>query len=266
VNANVRAKGPLGARYPRPCCIHEGDTPAFLGLINNGLGSYMSPSYGGWGGRYVWRRYYGETRPNWTQGGDSYPGQDNSRDAVVGTDGKTYVSDQATIWRWRTEFQHDFAARMDWTVKPVREAYHNPVVSVNGKRGKDPIVIDARVGVPVRLDAGATRDPDGNALRYGWFFYPEAGTGVPGRPVFTGGRPVYDRPLAQGGAPGAGGIPSAPAGLPQVKARVTIQDADRPVATVTPQLGGIAHIILRVEDSGTPSLTSYRRVILNIAP
>ena len=32
-------------------------------------------------------------------------------------EGKAYTSDQATIWRWRTAFQHDFAARMDWTIK-----------------------------------------------------------------------------------------------------------------------------------------------------
>ena len=44
-----------------PCCIHEGDTPAFLGLIDNGLASAMSPAYGGWGGRYVWRQPHGET-------------------------------------------------------------------------------------------------------------------------------------------------------------------------------------------------------------
>ena len=75
VNANVRSKGPLGALYPFPCCIHEGDTPTFLGLIDNGLASAMSPAYGGWGGRYVWRQPSGETRPFWTQGGDSYPGE-----------------------------------------------------------------------------------------------------------------------------------------------------------------------------------------------
>ena len=120
VNANIRSKGPLGKLYPFPCCIHEGDTPSFLGLIDNGLASAMSPTYGGWGGRYVWRTFYGEPRPFWTQGGDSYPGRDNSRDTVVGVDGKTYTSDQATIWRWRTAFQHDFAARMDWTIKDAR--------------------------------------------------------------------------------------------------------------------------------------------------
>ena len=268
VNANIRAKGPLGAHYPRPCCIHEGDTPAFLSLIDNGLASAMSPTFGGWGGRYVWRTYFGESRPHWTQGGDSYPGNDNSRDAVVGVDGQTYVSDQATIWRWRTAFQHDFAARMDWSVKPPREANHNPEVTVNGQAGRAPITIAAQVGVPVTLDATGTRDPDGNALKYTWFFYPEAGTGIPGRSVFAAGRPVFERPIASnaaGGTPGEGGIPSAPAGgLPTPRDRVTIADAHTARATVTPQVAGIAHVILVVEDDGTPSLTSYRRVILTI--
>ena len=160
MNANIRSKGPLGKHYPMPCCIHEGDTPAFLGLINNGLASSMSPTYGGWSGRYVWRTYYGEPRPFWTQGGDSFPGRDNSRDTVVGRDGLAYTSDQATIWRWRPAFQHDFAARMDWTIKDLDSANHNPEVTVNGVAGKAPVLIDATVGVPLTLDAAGTRDPD----------------------------------------------------------------------------------------------------------
>ena len=32
VQANIRSHGPLGALYIPPCCIHEGDTPSFLGL------------------------------------------------------------------------------------------------------------------------------------------------------------------------------------------------------------------------------------------
>ena len=261
IDANIRARGPLGARYPRPCCIHEGDTPAFLALIDNGLASAMSPAYGGWGGRYVWRRSFGESRPHWTQGGDSFPGNDNSRDAVLGGDGNTYVSDQATIWRWRTAFQHDFAARMDWTVKAPREANHNPLVTVNGIAGTAPLEIAARVGEPVVLDAAGTRDPDGNALKYAWSYYPEAGTGIPGRPVYAGGlRAAFAMPPA-----GAGGIPSAPeGGLPTPRPRVTIAGASSARATVTPQVAGIAHVILAVEDDGTPSLTSYRRVILTI--
>src|SRR6187401_54354 len=143
VNANIRSKGPLGKLYPSPCCIHEGDTPSFLGLINNGLASFMSPAYGGWGGRYVWRTPYGEMRPFWTQGGDSFPGRDSSRDTVTGFDGRSYTTDQATIWRWRTAFQHDFAARMDWTVNDVGHANHNPEVVVNGQAGKAPLMVDA---------------------------------------------------------------------------------------------------------------------------
>lgn len=264
VDENIRSKGPLGEHYPRPCCIHEGDTPAFLGLIDNGLVSYMSPTFGGWGGRYVWRQYYGETRPHWTQGGDSYPGRDNSRDTVVGIDGQTYTSDQATIWRWREPFQHDFAARMDWTIKPFAEANHNPEVTVNGVGGKAPLVIDARIGTPLTLDAVGTRDPDGDALRYTWFFYPEAGTGIPSQPVFANLREALG---GGGGEPGAGGIPSAPeGGPPQPRLRVTIEDANSARATIIPRVAGVAHIVLAVTDDGAPSLTSYRRIILDIEP
>ncbi|HEY5907846.1 MAG TPA: nucleoside hydrolase-like domain-containing protein, partial [Vicinamibacteria bacterium] len=262
VNENVRRKGPLGKHYPFPCCIHEGDTPSFLGLIDNGLASAMSPAYGGWGGRYVWRQPYGETRPLWTQGGDSYPGRDNSRD-TVSVDGKAYTSDQATIWRWRRAFQHDFAARMDWTIKDVAAANHNPQVVVNGRADNAPLVLDVAVGAPVTLDAAGTRDPDGHGLTLHWFFYPEAGSGIPEQPVFAP-RPRPASPPE--GGPGEGSIPSAPAGGPrEAPARVVVENASGWQAVVTPKVAGVAHVILAVEDQGTPSLTSYRRIILNIA-
>jgi len=58
----IRGHGPLGALYPKLEYIMEGDTPSFLGLIGNGLGSRISPSYGGWGGRYVLYPSYAEAR------------------------------------------------------------------------------------------------------------------------------------------------------------------------------------------------------------
>ena len=263
VNTNIRSKGPLGGLYLYPCCIHEGDTPSFLGLINNGLASAMSPTYGGWGGRYVWRQFYGESRPSWTQGGDSYPGKDSSRDTVIGIDGKPHTSDQATIWRWRTAFQHDFAARMDWTTKDVAHANHNPHVVINGQSGKAPLMIEARVGTPITLDSSGTTDPDGDALHFSWFFYGEAGTGIPTQPVFAG-PPIA---IGGGGNRDEGGIPSAGAGgARRPPDRVIVRNADEPKAVVVPQTPGIAHIILAVEDNGTPSLTSYRRVVMTITP
>ena len=211
----------------------------------------MSPSFGGWGGRYVWRQFSGEPRAFWTQGGDAYPGNDNSQDTVPGIDGVTRTSDQATIWRWRRAFQHDFAARMDWTIKGVRDANHNPDVVVNGQAGKAPVLLDAQVGARMTLDAAGTRDPDGHALTYRWFFYPEAGTGIPGRPVFAGPR-------------FAARAPGAHPGIPDLLPRIAVEGETTPKATVVPKIAGTAHVILAVEDAGTPSLTSYRRIVLSI--
>ena len=62
---------------------------------------------------------------------------------------------------------------------------------------------------------------------------------------------------------GEGGIPSAAAGGPaQPPPRVTLERAEGSRTTATLQTPGIGHVILAVEDNGTPALTSYRRVIL----
>ncbi len=175
LDTNIRSKGPLGKQYPKFAFIMEGDTPSFLGLIDNGLASWWNPSWGGWGGRYVLRQPYGESHLIWTQGGDVFS-RITSQDTVVGADGKIHTSDQATIWRWREAFQNDFAARMDWTVKPFTEANHNPIVVVNGQSGTAPIFIEAEVGRSVVLDASQSHDSDANqTLRYSWFQYIEAG-------------------------------------------------------------------------------------------
>jgi len=261
VNRNVREKGPLGKLYPHPCCIHEGDTPSFLGLIDNGLASAMSPAYGGWGGRYVWRQPSGESRPFWTQGGDSWPGRDSSRDTVEGVDGSSYTSDQATIWRWREAFQNDFSARMDWTFKDPSEANHNPRVVVNGEGGPGPLVVETTVGEPVTMDAAGTTDPDGDTLSYTWLYYPEAGMGIPGQPLAIRRR----SPVPPEGAAGAGGIPSSPTGgPPQPPPRVAIEDVHGAQTRIVPKVEGRAHVILVVSDDGTPRLTSYRRLIFEI--
>ena len=78
--------GPLGAAYPDVAWGMEGDTPAYLGLIPNGLNVPDRPDWGGWGGRYELAtppfekiRDGGsvvvpepETRPIWTNASDTY--------------------------------------------------------------------------------------------------------------------------------------------------------------------------------------------------
>jgi hypothetical protein len=243
LDANIRAKGPLGKLYPRFAFIMEGDTPSFLGLIDNGLNAYRRPDWGGWGGRYIYRQPYGESHPIWTQGGD-LSSRVTSQDTVTGEDGRQYISDQATIWRWREAFQNDFAARMDWTVMDREHANHNPILAVDGQPGSAPVVIDAEVGKDVLLDARDSYDPDGQNLQYKWFQYAEAG---------ITGASLADISIARGNSP-----------VTVVTPLDTCRSRWLPSRTASCPATGIAHIILAVTDDGSPRLTSYRRVILNV--
>lgn len=246
LDENIRGKGPMGKGYLQYLFIMEGDTPAFFNLIRNGLNSEMNPGWGGWGGRYIVRQPQHETRPIWSSGGDFYPGNPNAADTVNGVDGKQYTSNQATIWRWREAFQHDFAARMDWTVKDVASANHNPQVVVNGQGGQQPITLSAKVGESVSLSAEGSNDPDGNQLSYSWFLYPEAG---------SASSVAVDVKDVQGKR-GEDNL-SAPAVL-------SIGEGGKPGVEVKALRAGTEHLILAVTDNGTPSLTSYRRVIVTV--
>ncbi len=218
---NIRDNhGPLGANYLPSDYIMEGDSPSFIGLIQNGLAWYKSPSFGGWAGRYENWKSYGEVAKIWTSSIDT-------QDEVVLPDGRKEASNQATIWRWRKAFQHDFAARMDWNiVDKYTQANHNPILVLNGNEGKALGHGKIEAGKTVRLSAKGSYDPDGDQLRYKWWVYKEAGR-------FDGSLEFHN-PFGE------------------------------ELAFEMPQLGQgqMLHIILEVEDSGSPSLTSYRRIVL----
>lgn len=218
---NVRENhGPLGANYLPLEYIMEGDTPSFFGLIQNGLAWYHSPAWGGWGGRYELFQAYGEKAKIWTS-------TVTTQDEVELSDGRVFASNQATIWRYRKEYQHDFAARMDWNVADdFSKANHNPVAVLNGNKGKSWAKGQVPAGEKVSLNAKGSSDPDGDQIRYHWWVYREAGN-------FTGSLDIFN-------------------------------SHGESIEFVMPKLpeGQELHIILQVEDSGSPSLTSYRRVVL----
>src|SRR5688572_12174676 len=128
--------GPLGAAYPDVAYGMEGDTPAFLNLISNGLNNPEHPNFGGWGGRYEFYLPQFENsntgmfkRDNWPKDEpETHPIYTNANDSIVSTvDKKSYKGNSETIWRWRQEFQNDFAARMLWTTKNFNECNHPAV-------------------------------------------------------------------------------------------------------------------------------------------
>lgn len=231
LDQNIRRKGPLGAQHPPTTFLMEGDTPSFLNLINNGLSDPERPDWGGWGGRY---ELYTPRLQKWFQEPETRPLWCDASDEVLGADGHWHQSNHATIWRWRSAFQNDFAARMDWTIKSYAEANHPPVVKLSHAAQ-----LTAKPGARVDLSAAGTSDPDGDALTYEWFLYPE-----PGTMAFS---------QARTGQP------------------LKIEDAHMPSAWFTVPTTrvlryGTMHIILAVTDRGAPPLTRYARVIVTVTP
>ncbi len=225
--ANIRRHGPLGTRYPATKYLTEGDTPSFLGLIENGLAWNESPSYGGWGGRYQIHQPQGESRPIWT----------NAKDKVTGLDGEDYTTNHATIWRWREGYQHDFAARMDWNVaERFEDANHNPIAVLNGDKTKRPLKLKATVPASIKLSSEGSSDPDGDLLNYRWYVYDEAGDF---RGKYKTALPDYS------GARGTQGY----------SLEINISEI---------QQKGSLHVILEVIDRGEPPLYSYRRAIIEL--
>ena len=219
VETHIHGHGALGDLYPnyrggdiwsstlgQVRGIKEGDTPSFLALVPNGLSDPVHASLGSWGGRF--------------QGEGNQLTDVPDHDIDTGKDPDPRMS---SVYRWRPAFQADFAARLDWCVKPFEKANHPPVVRISNQ-----FTLPIKPGEIVTLNAIGSTDPDGNDLTFEWSIYPND---------------------------------------PNIMKRVMIHsgNAATPRVDVAPILAGKAiPILLTISDKGTPSLTRYGRVLLQV--
>lgn len=139
--------------------ISEGDSPAFLHLVDVGLANYEDPSRGGWSGRFE----------------QSAENPYRYEDGEAASDLNPETGEMDTSYpqtRWIKAMQLDFAARADWAVKSFEEANHAPEINV-----AEGTSIMAEAGEKVTLNPIYT-DPDGHGVWFTVWPYAEAGDGA----------------------------------------------------------------------------------------
>lgn len=137
------------------------------------------------------------------------------------------LNERHSVARWRKAFQSDFIARVQWAHRSYGEANHNPVVVVNGHAGTEPVLVSANAGELIRLETEGTYDPDGQELAFHWWVYEE----------------IY---------------------RPDADLQMVYEAAGTAVTLTMPDLAPeqAIHLILEVRDTGSPSLTAYKRIRL----
>lgn len=123
---------------------------------------------------------------------------------------------------------NNFAARMDWAA--YGKGNRNPIVIVNGQEGLEALHLTGKAGESLTLDASQSYDPEKDKLTVRWWMLPEAGS-------YAGTLPIY-QPYA---------------------ACTTLR---LPADSNGKQL----HVICEITDDGSPCLTGYRRIIIDVAP
>uniref|UniRef100_UPI0040476063 nucleoside hydrolase-like domain-containing protein n=2 Tax=Algoriphagus sp. TaxID=1872435 RepID=UPI0040476063 len=204
---HIQGHGALGAVYPKYKYGVEGDTPAFLYLLPNGLSNPLIPSQVSWGGYTLFQL----TEDNVTS---SYS---NFNSPAVEISGKYLEHFYPATF-------NNFAARMDWAKEGIGN--RNPYVVLNEKEGIEIIEQEVKPGEEISWDASRSYDPEGDALTFVWWTIPEAGS---------------------------------------YKGEVAIEGKDLSKASLKVPAdfsGKTLHIICEATDTGSPKLTSYRRIII----
>ena len=154
---NIQRCGALGRVYPDYKWGVEGDTPSFLYVMPNGLNDPDDPTQAGWGGYHV----RGISPDSLTIAWNSW--QQPTRGISEGYKRRFYPDEL-----------NDFMARMQWAAEG--KGNRNPTVVVNGHKGPSSLVIKAKAGETIRLDASKSKDPEGDDIQFLWWQQPEIGT------------------------------------------------------------------------------------------
>jgi hypothetical protein len=235
--------GPMGTVWPvrqfhggKISFLEGGGTVPWLGLVNKGLFSVDHPHWGGWSGRFSREKVknymskHARVRKDEEKIGDFSLYKEDTDHWVNPENGDEYNDIFTPIWRWRRAFFNDYRCRMDWCVSPYDQANHHPVAGFRGDHGDTIVRLEAKLGDTVDLDAGATADPDGDAVDIRWYIYPEAGT---------------------------------------YEGEVTVRNGEQARASIDiPEdaAGSQIHVILEVRDRNpTASLFDYRRIVIDVA-
>lgn len=224
-------KNPLGALYTQSY-ISEGDSPAFLYSVDNGLRSYEDPTYGGWGGRFY-----------------KVEGWDNVyRDTGFGD-----------LREWIEPAMHDFQARLAWCITPdYDKGNHRPVITF--PEGQDRTVHPGDT-VTLRIQATDNDKPDlegtwkmrqelltQQGITYERFL--EMASNLAASSFLTGCTINWFQ--------GKGGTYPGNIDL--------IFSGSDSIRFVAPQVTApqTLHIIAEATDKGTPPLTSYARFVITV--
>lgn len=152
-----RLKETQWGSFERYDFISEGDSPAFLQLVDVGLDNLNQPQWGGWGGRLQ----QSQVQPNRWEDGKSVQDFNPYTQAMD----PTYPQ-----IRWMEALQQDFAGRADWCVQDYAHANHPPQVKAVG-----PLLKKVKAGEKINLEVTVS-DPDGDDTITKFWVYAEVGS------------------------------------------------------------------------------------------
>lgn len=153
---HIQGHGNLGSQYPKYKYGVEGDTPAFLHVMPNGLNDPEIPKQAGWGGYSQWGLC-----------------ADNETYAYTNHSSGNGVCNKYSEYFYQATF-NNFAARMDWVKDGIGN--RNPFIVIDGDESLAILKKSPEAGSVVTIDASGTYDPDNDNLTFKWWIQNEAGT------------------------------------------------------------------------------------------